>query len=69
MITAIEPTVSPTGRYSTMETCRALGIHRDTLRTYTETKQLIKCGMRKLGNRYVKFYLGSEILRFWKSQV
>ena len=69
MITAIEPTVSPTGRYSTMETCRALGIHRDTLRTYTETKQLIKFGMRKLGNRYVKFYLGSEILRFWKSQV
>ena len=52
-----------------METCRALGIHRDTLRSYTETKKLIKCGMRKLGNRYVKFYLGSEILRFWRSQV
>lgn len=68
MITAIEPNVSPTGRYSTMETCRHLGIHRDTLRTYTEVKKLIKCGTRKLGNRYVKFYLGSEILRFWKAQ-
>lgn len=69
MITALEPNVSPTGRYSNMETCRVLGIHRDTLRTYTESKKLIKCGMRKLGNRYVKFYLGSEILRFWKTQV
>lgn len=68
MITPLEPNVAPSGRYSTMETCRALGIHRDTLRTYTEVKKLIKCGVRKFGNRYVKFYLGSEILRFWKSQ-
>lgn len=67
-MTAIEPQVAPTGHYSTMETCRLLGIHRDTLRKYTETKKLIKCGLRKLDNRYVKFYLGSEILRFWKSQ-
>ena len=69
MITALEPNVSPNGRYSTMETCRAHGIHRDTLRTYTETKKLIKCGMRKFGNHYVKFYLGSEMFRFREAQV
>lgn len=64
MITAIEPAVTATGRYSVGQTCSALGIHRNTLRNYTNSG-LIKCGFRRESGR--KFYLGSEILRFWKA--
>lgn len=66
-MTAIEPQVALNGRYSIGETCVLLGIHRDTLRTYTDSERIIKCGFRKIGKRLVKFYLGSEILRFWKN--
>lgn len=66
MITSLEPSVSNTGRYSSKETCELLGIHRQTLSKYTE-KGYIKCGFRRVSMR--KFYLGSEILRFWKSQL
>ena len=65
-MTAIEPQVALNGRYSIGETCSLLGIHRDTLRSYTDTERIIKCGFRKIGNRLVKYYLGCEILRFWK---
>lgn len=66
MITAIEPNVSATGRYSVGETSAALGIHRNSLRRYTE-QGLIKCGFRRPTAR--KFYLGSEIIKFWKAQL
>lgn len=63
MITATEPDVSETGRYSVTETCRKLGIHRNTLRKYTSLG-LIRCGMRRQTER--KFYSGREILKFWR---
>lgn len=66
MITSIEPNVSDSGRYSVMETCAVLGIHRNSLRKYTEMG-LIKCGFRKLKAR--KFYTGREILKFWRAQL
>ena len=66
MITAIEPNVSATGRYSVTEACAALGIHRNSLRKYTDLG-LIKCGFRRHTAR--KFYLGSEILKFWRAQL
>ena len=66
MITPIEPIVNELGRYSVMETCAALGIHRNSLRKYTE-QGLIKCGFRKLSAR--KFYSGREILKFWRAQL
>lgn len=66
MITPFEPQVIDTGRYSTMETCRLLGVHRNTLQRYTE-KGLIRCGFRKSTGR--KYYLGSEILRFWRMKL
>lgn len=66
MITSLEPSVCATGRYSPKETCEALGIHRHTLSRYTE-QGYIKCGFRRASMR--KFYLGSEIVRFWKSQL
>lgn len=66
MLTSLEPSVTVTGRYSVEETCRILTICRDTLRKYT-TSGAIKCGFRRENAR--KFYLGSEILRFWKAQM
>ena len=66
MITAIEPKVAETGRYSITETCNVLGIHRNSLRKYTD-QGFIKCGFRKVTAR--KFYTGSEILRFWRAQL
>ena len=63
---ALEPQVSLTGRYSVSEASVLLGIHRNTLRNYTDNGS-IKCGYRKPTAR--KFYLGSEILRFWKAQL
>lgn len=66
MITAIEPQVSETGRYSVTETCKILGIHRNSLKKYTELG-LIKCGFRKHAAR--KFYAGREILKFWRAQL
>lgn len=66
MITAILPEVNATGRYGISETSKALGIHRNTLRKYTDSG-LIKCGFRRGSAR--KFYAGSEIIRFWKAQL
>lgn len=61
-----EPNVSDKGRYSINQTCQLLNICRDSLRKYTQ-KGLIRCGYRTLNNR--PFYLGSEILRFWREQI
>lgn len=66
MITPDEPKVAPTGRYSITDTCKMLGIHRNTLRLYTLAGK-IKCGFRRHSGR--KFYFGSEILRFWKAEM
>ena len=64
MVTSEEPNVTPTGRYSVTETCRALGIHRNTLQRYTQEGK-IKCGFRR--NTLRKFYAGVEILKFWRA--
>lgn len=63
-MTAIEPEVCDSGRYSAAETYRALGISKKTLASYTE-RGLIKCGYRRGTLR--KFYPGSEIRRFWRA--
>ncbi|WP_407401099.1 helix-turn-helix domain-containing protein [Sodaliphilus sp.] len=61
---AEEPKVNPEGRYSVVETCKFLGIHRTTLWRYTAYGR-IKCGVRRSTAK--KFYTGSEILRLWKA--
>lgn len=63
-MTPLEPKVEVNGRYSVSEASTLLGIHRNTLRIYTN-QGAIKCGFHKINMR--KFYLGKEILRFWKS--
>lgn len=63
-MTAEEPRVSNEGRYSVTQTCAALDITKNTLRSYT-LQGFIKCGFRRGTCR--KFYAGSEIRRFWKA--
>ena len=46
MVTSIEPKVAPTGRYTVKQTCECLGIHRNTLRRYTDEGH-IKCSFRR----------------------
>lgn len=62
----IEPVVSVERRYSPKETAELLGIHRNTLRTYT-SDGLIRCNWHRETMR--KFYQGQEILRFWKATI
>lgn len=57
--------LSPNSRYTVTETCKLLGIHRNTLRKYTSLGR-IKYGIRKSTGR--RFYLGSEIIKFWSNQ-
>lgn len=63
-MTATEPQVADTGRYSVTEAAKALGVHRTTLFQHTKAGA-IKCGIRKSNNR--KFYTGADIKRLWKS--
>ena len=65
-MTANEPLVAPNSRYSIEETCRLLGIHRNSLKKYTDEGR-IKSGIRKSTGR--RFYLGSEISKFWFNQL
>ena len=62
-MTSTEPNVKLTSRYSIVETCKFLGIHRNTLSRYAK-KGRIRYGIRASTGR--KFYLGSEILKFWQ---
>lgn len=63
-MTPNEPQLNDAGRYSIKETCEALGIHRNSLQIYTKGG-FIKCGYRRESMR--KYFLGSEIKRFWRS--
>lgn len=61
MITCEEPEVTLSGRYTAIEASKKLGIHRNTLRVYTE-KGLIKCVKLKR-----RVYYGRDILKFWRN--
>jgi predicted site-specific integrase-resolvase len=61
-----EPKVQLSSRYTVSETCELLGIHRNSLRKYT-LEGRIKSVVRKSTAK--KFYLGSEILKFWQKQI
>lgn len=65
MMTALEPQAVPAGRYNIKQASALLDIHRNTLRRYTDSGE-IKCGFHKNGR---KFYLGREIIRFWREQI
>lgn len=65
MITPIEPKIGDSDRYTVTQTCAVLGIHRNTLLKHTAIG-LIKCKFRSNGR---KFYLGREILRYWRASL
>lgn len=65
-MTSLEPIVDPKGAYSPNETAKLLGVHRNTLRSYTE-RGYINCEFRAYS--YRKVYTGAEITRFWRARV
>lgn len=62
-MTNIEPKVADAGRYAMTETCKALGIHRNTLRRWVQAGKM-KVKFRRIDNR--KVIDGAEIKRAWR---
>jgi len=63
-----QPQIPANARYSIEQAAEILGIHRNTLRRYTNTGPTgIKCQFRKSNGR--KFYTGLEIVRFWRASL
>lgn len=58
-----EPKVADAGRYTMTETCKVLGIHRNTLRRWLQAGK-IKVKFRRIDNR--KVFEGSEIKKVWR---
>lgn len=57
--------VTARGQYHTMQTCRVLGISKDTLRKYRDMG-LIRPSFHRGTTR--AFYTGAEIMRFWQAK-
>jgi predicted site-specific integrase-resolvase len=62
-MTNIEPKVADAGRYTMTETCKALDIHRNTLRRWVQAGKM-KVKFRRIDNR--KVIEGKEIKRAWR---
>ena len=60
-MTANEPQIDPNGRYSIKQTCAILDCHRNSLLNWTNEGR-IRCNF----NTRHKFYLGRDILKFWR---
>lgn len=63
MMQATGPKVMDGGRYTSTQTCAALGIHRNTLHRYL-LQGKIKAVYRKADQR--RLFTGSEIKRLWR---
>ena len=71
MVTSVEPVVNQAGRYTIKETSELLGIHRHTLRSYVKAgliRPVFKKNVKAMNVPRQRF-LGSEIIRFWRSFV
>ena len=64
-MTGIEPMLPPTRRYTIKETCEILDIHRNTLHRKTMEGE-IKGVFRQAGKKVKTYYLGKDIIRFWR---
>lgn len=62
-MTKEEPKVADAGRYTMTETCKVLGIHRNTLRRWLQAGKM-KVKFRRIDNR--KVIEGAEIKRAWR---
>ena len=58
-----EPTCPDTARYPIGKAAELLGIHRNTLRRYTDEMR-IRCIRRPSGKTY---YTGKELRRLWRT--
>lgn len=58
-----EPNVADAGRYTMTETCKVLGIHRNTLRRWLQAGKM-KVKFRRIDKR--KVIEGAEIKRAWR---
>ena len=61
-MTNVEPKVADSGRYTMTETCKAFGIHRNTLRRWLQAGKM-KVKFRRIDNS--KVIEGSEIKKAW----
>lgn len=66
MLTGVYPNAEPERRYTIEETAKMLGIHRNTLRGYTES-HYIRPVQHFVGARV--YYMGAEINAFWKKEI
>jgi predicted site-specific integrase-resolvase len=62
-LTPDRPNAKLDGRYCINETCAMLGMTRQTLLKYSDSGE-IRYRLRQNGKK--KFYLGSEIIKFWE---
>lgn len=73
MITSTEPKLDTNGRYSIAETCELLGIHRNTLSAYVKADYIRPMTRKRTTAMQSSAprprFLGSEILRFWRTFV
>lgn len=58
------PNIIPAARYELREAAEALGVDKSSIQRWTKDGRLT-CGIKKSNNR--KFWLGSELIRFWKA--
>ena len=58
------PNIDPHGRYPMTQAAAALGVHRSTLRRWTD-QRLVKCSYHRISKR--KVYTGAELLRVWRA--
>ena len=65
-MTHIQPQTIPGARYDITKTCELLGIHRNSLRIYTENKDIVAEYHAPTAR---KLYTAEEIQRFWLSTV
>ena len=59
-----EPRVSDTGRYNTTETCKVLGIHRNTLNRWRKAGYIVAT-YRRVDRKRV--YTGKDIKKCWRA--
>ena len=62
-MTNVEPKIADAGRYTMTETCKALGIHRNTIRRWLQAGKM-KVKFRRIDK--LKVIEGSEIKKAWR---
>ena len=61
-----EPQVKDSGRYTVVQTAKALEVSRQTIHRHsTSPDKPLKCSTHKVTGK--KLYLGSDIKKFWKA--